>query len=65
MTVDEIKERVSNIYIMQGDNEGAHSNEDRLWFEVLLAIGAGAENAQELAQEALKTHTIEFDRWCG
>lgn len=50
-------------YAALGDNEYAHVFEKDAWEAALAAIAAGAPNAQELAQEALKTQSIDFARW--
>lgn len=65
MSVKEVTIEVERIRAMAGDDESAHSAEDRLHVRVLMAIAAGADNAQDLAIEALKTHDIEFARWCA
>ena len=65
MTIDEVKDRVRIIEATRGDDETAHSLEDRLHGEVLRAIADGIDNAQELATEALKTAQIDFCRWCA
>lgn len=50
-------------YAALGDDEMAHIAEKKAWGMALAAIEAGAPNAQELAEEALKTQSIEFARW--
>lgn len=50
---------------MAGDDEAAHSEEDKLHRDVLFAIALGAADPSELAAEALKTGAIEFARWCA
>lgn len=65
MTVEEVKKRVEQIDVCSSNYEGAHILEDDLYEKVLQAVAAGAENARELATEALKTKTIEFSRWCA
>jgi len=45
------------------DNELAHIKEDALREDVLDAIAAGATNAAELAEEALKSSDLDFTRW--
>lgn len=64
MKINEIRKRIKNISNISGDDEAAHSLEDRLRHDVLKAIADGAENAKELAIEALKTSEINFARWC-
>jgi hypothetical protein len=65
MTVEQVKEQVKLIKAVAGDDEAAHSYEDALHEHVLKAIAKGAENAPELAKEALKTTKIDFARWCA
>ena len=65
MTKNEVKRRVKDIKINADDYEGAHNMEDSLHQDVLRAIADGAENAAELAKEALKTKKIGFSRYCG
>jgi hypothetical protein len=65
MTLDDVKRRVEEIRAIAGDDERAHSYEDQLRHDVLFEIEQGAENAQDLAHEVLKTSAIEFNRWCA
>lgn len=66
MTVDEVRERVQQIRNMAGDDERAHSAEDALHQEVLLAIADGeAEDMRGISREALTTKDIDFCRWCA
>jgi hypothetical protein len=63
VTVDEIRARVATVAEKVDDNEVAHAREDELHQSVLRAIASGAENAAELAAEALKTLELDFERW--
>ena len=65
MTVDEVIKQVAKIESCKGDDEVAHSAEDRLHRSVLQAIRRGHPEGRELAREALKTLDIEFCRWCA
>ncbi len=65
MTVDDVIQRVAEINAERNDDEMAHSDEDSLHQDVLVAISNGVDNAQELALEALKTLDISFARWCA
>lgn len=65
MTVEDVLKRVEAIKNIAGDDECAHSAEDSLWEDVLVAIAQGAPNAQELARVALNTTDIELERWYG
>jgi CHASE3 domain sensor protein len=65
MTIEELAERIEEIRDLAGDDEVAHSSEDRLRHDVLVAIAAGCDNARELAALVLTTSDIEFARWCA
>lgn len=65
MNVQEIKDEVEAIRADASDDERAHGNEDVLHQRVLRAIADGADNAPELAREALRTLDIDFSRWCA
>ena len=67
MTVDDIKEKIELIKRMQGDFEAQHSYEDDLYEAVLMEIAKGIPgcDCQALAQEALKTKDLDFERWCA
>lgn len=67
MTIEEIEKRVQEIREIadDDDDEAAHSKEDDLRNDVLLAISKGASNPEELAYAVLKTGQIEFSRWCA
>ena len=64
MTLAEARERVERIRAMAGDDEMAHSEEDKFRGDVLryLADVAPAELG-ELARIAISTREIEFARW--
>lgn len=63
----EVTARVRAIRALsKSDPEAAHSNEDRLYADVLKAIAEGnltKADAMELAQTALKTKAATFPRW--
>ena len=65
MHVNEIANRVAHITRNVDDPEVAHAQEDQLFAEVLKAIAAGAPNAQEMAQAAIKSLDLKFPRWCA
>lgn len=65
MTVDDVKRRVEAINAVRFDAEMAHSMEDELHWDVLGVIALGAENARDLANAAMGTREIEFERWCA
>lgn len=66
LTLNTVKERVEKVRKMSGDDEGAHSEEDKLHVDVLQAIAFGTcDDPQACAMESLKTLDIEFSRWCA
>ena len=65
MTPEEAQERVESIRSIRGDDEAAHSAEDRFRADVLEAIANGSPHAVELARIALTTGEIDFARWCA
>lgn len=62
MKVSEIQRRVADIAAKQQDPESAHGLEDALYLDVLKAISAGAPNAKDLAEAALKAAEMKFVR---
>lgn len=66
MTLEKIQKGVERIRAMAGDDEGAHSAEDSLRHEFILAVSKRApEPFRTMAKEVLKTSDIEFARWCA
>lgn len=65
LTAEDIARRLAEIHALQGDDEAAHGEEDRLHRDVLAAIAAGAPDASLLAAAALRTETLGFSRWCA
>ena len=66
MTEAEIEKRVANIAAMVDDDEAAHSEEDALHRDVLMAIAEGCcEDPAACARAAMKTATLDFARWCA
>lgn len=67
MTEQEVRDRVEAVRAagVEGDDEYAHSLEDGLHQDVLLAIANGAPNAPEISRTALETLAIDFARWCA
>ncbi len=66
MTLDDVIKRVADIYAMRGDDESAHSAEDKLHQDVLQAIARErCEDPVACATHALKTQGIDFQRWCA
>jgi hypothetical protein len=67
LTVDRVQQRVREIAnsAAGGDWENTHGREDGLHHDVLRAIAEGADNPVELAQAALETLKLDFERWCA
>ena len=65
MNIETIASRIAAIILMAGDDEAAHSEEDRLRHDVLIAIAAGADDPQALAELAVTTSYLDFARWCA
>lgn len=58
---------VEAIRVIAGDDETAHSAEDRLWTAVMFAIATSTnvDTPGALCLAARKTLDIEFSRWCA
>lgn len=66
MTPAEVLRRVEEIRALAWDDEVAHSREDDLHRDVLVAIAQGrATDPTALAEAALMTWKIDFARWCA
>jgi hypothetical protein len=66
MIPDDVRRRVAAIREIAGDDEAAHSAEDRLWSDVLESIAHGdCDDPQACAELALKTKALDFQRWCA
>lgn len=66
VSIAEVEREVERIRELAGDDESAHSAEDDLWEMVLRAIASGETDAPaEIAAAALKTKTVDFQRWCA
>ena len=66
MTLEQIDERVEFIRKNAHDDEAAHSYEDHLHQDVLLAISKGeGDSPKDMAAHALATKKIKFWRWCA
>ena len=65
MKLADIVERQELIrrYAEAGDHDVAHTEEDRLYREVLQAIAHGTTKSRILAAYALDTQKIVFQRW--
>lgn len=64
-TAKDVKSVVKGIRAIASDDEAAHSYEDALHEKVLQLVADGADDAPELAKEALKTTKLNFARWCA
>ena len=62
MTEDEVRRRVAEIDAIADLTERAHIAEDQLYYDVLKAIAAGADNAAALARAALAAKHLGLDR---
>lgn len=62
-TLEEIRNLVQQLADNHGNAESAHVLEDQIHDKALVAIAEGAEHADEIAEEAMKTVTIDFERW--
>jgi hypothetical protein len=61
-----VQARIDTIREVRHDDEAAHTLEDALWYDVLLAIAAGeCSDPTECARMALTTREIDFARWCA
>ena len=66
VTVRTVAKRVRLIERSTSDDEFAHSEEDALYWEVLLAIAEErVDDPAAVAREALRTKAISFARWCA
>jgi len=64
VTPEDVRRRVEHIRSIAADDEAAHSEEDSLHQEVLMAIARGeADDPAKCAYEALQTAGIDFSRW--
>jgi hypothetical protein len=66
MNLAEAVKRVQQVEAIKGDDERAHSMEDRLYFDFVYHVSEyGNIKLREIAKEILKTKDIRFDRWCA
>lgn len=70
MTPSDVRRRVARLRGMTGDNEAFHSEEDKLYLDVLTAIAQGEmaqnQDARDMARAAIRTRAIKgVDRWCA
>jgi hypothetical protein len=68
MMIEDMLDGVERIRKSTEDPEGAHSAEDSLRYDALMAIYGGnltKEEMMEVARIALSTEDFEFPRWCA
>lgn len=65
MTLEEVNNRIQDIKDCGWDYEVAHSEEDKLREDVLIAIAYGSDISQELARLVLTTSKLDFPRYCA
>lgn len=71
MTLKEIEARIFHIHEIRGDDEMAHSEEDKLRDDFITYIASLSCLSDELAylpekaRLVLTTSEIEFSRWCA
>lgn len=65
ISIQDVEQRVASIADSQDDREGAHADEDELYRDVLRAIAEGHPEAEKLAEAALATCDLEFERHCA
>ncbi|GAP46877.1 hypothetical protein [Streptomyces azureus] len=67
MEVSQVRQRVQAIADAADDPEDAHMREDQLLVDVLKVIADSStdDQARGLANAALETRKIEFERWCA
>ena len=63
MTPEDVRQRVEAIKVMAADDQIGHSEEDRLYHDVLVDIADCDCHAADLARQAIKTKEIDFARW--
>ncbi len=63
LSPNDVEVWVQRISKLTHDPTFAHSQEDKLWREVLEKISETAPDPVSLAREALKTRQIKFPRW--
>jgi hypothetical protein len=65
ITPEEVTQRTLEIIQATGDPERAHSLEDQLRHDVLIAINEGTDDPSFLAGLALMTEKLDFHRWAA
>lgn len=69
MDIKEVKLRIAKIENISGDDEVAHSMEDKLFHEFVESIIQGEykswDEIIDVAKELYKVRDIDFERWCA
>jgi hypothetical protein len=66
MTFHEIKKRVSRIRKCSGDDECAHSAEDKLMLDFISYVATlDNPSLSQKAKAVLETRKLKFERWCA
>ena len=65
MTTEEIQKRVDDIRAMSGDDESAHSAEDKLRADFIAYVATLPIPIGAKAKLVLSTKDIAFERWCA
>lgn len=65
ITIKEAKERVNYIEEIKGDDEAAHSAEDKLYHEFITDISKRKDRIGKIARVILTTDNIHFAHWCA
>lgn len=65
MTPNDVRLRLKEIEKLRGDHEAMHSAEDDLYRDVLRAISQGLPQGRRMAEMALETQDMKFERWCA
>lgn len=61
-----VRERVDAIEAVRGDDEAAHSMQDRLFADLIRSMAEGrCVDVAGCAREALRVLDMQFDRWCA
>lgn len=63
LTPEKVALWVQELNLLKGDEEVAHGREDDIHEIVLRAVAVGNPRPKELAEEALASRMIDFDRW--
>lgn len=67
MTLDQIKEKITEIEHMNGDDERQHSTEDELYLDFIKYVSTNPidNDLAAKAQLVQTTQNLTFCRWCA